>query len=151
MLEAQQLLDWRRKLALNERTERLIQQVRSSEPARRVAGRRGNVTGFFPSRKMGHTVQYASLSNELSAIYLMEYHEDDLLEYWDQPPSFTLRYKTKAGINHGHLHTPDFFVHRRERRRLGGMEAGRRIAAAGREDACAVSTQCIWPMALSAR
>jgi len=31
-----------------------------------------------------------------------------------QPPSFILRYKTKAGTNHGHTHTPDFFVLRRE-------------------------------------
>ncbi|MCI0392572.1 MAG: Mu transposase C-terminal domain-containing protein, partial [Acidobacteria bacterium] len=28
--------------------------------------------------------------------------------------SFTLRYKTKAGANHGHTHTPDFFVLRRD-------------------------------------
>ncbi len=114
MLDEPQLRAWCRKLALDERAERVVRQVRSSEPARRVAGRRGNVTGFFPSRKMGHTVQYESLTNELSAIYLMEYHEDDLWEYWDQPPSFTLRYQTKAGSHHGHLHTPDFFVLRCE-------------------------------------
>ncbi len=63
---------------------------------------------------MGHTIQYESLTNELSAIYLMEYHEVDLIEYWDQPSSFTLRYKTKAGANHGHTHTPDFFVLRHD-------------------------------------
>jgi len=92
----------------------MVQQIRSSEPARRVQGRRGNVRGCFPSLKMGHTIQYESLTNELSAIYLMEYYEDDVWEYWDQPSSFTLRYKTKAGANHGHTHTPDFFVLRRD-------------------------------------
>src|SRR5262245_26162982 len=99
MLNDQQLRDWCRQLHLAENAERMIQQVRSSEPSRRVQGRRGNVRGCFPSRKMGHTIQYESLTNELSAIYLMEYHEDDLIEYWDQPPSFTLRYKTKAGAS----------------------------------------------------
>ncbi len=114
MLDDQQLQDWFRENAFSEKAQIVIRQVRSSDPARRVAGRRGNVTGFFPSRKMGHTIQYESLTNELSAIYLMEYYEDNLWEYWDQPPSFTLRYKTKAGANHGHIHTPDFFVLRRD-------------------------------------
>lgn len=110
MLDDQQLRDWCHRLGLGEKAEQVIHQVRSSEPARRVQGRRGNVRGCFPSRKMGHTIQYESLTNELSAIYLMEYHEEDVWEYWDQPPSFTLRYKTKAGADHGHTHTPDFFV-----------------------------------------
>jgi putative transposase len=114
MLDDQQLQDWRQSLGLSEQAEQVIRQIRSSDPARRVQGRRGNVRGCFPSRKMGHTIQYESLTNELSAIYLMEYYEEDLWEYWDQPPPFTLRYKTKAGANHGHTHTPDFFVLRRE-------------------------------------
>jgi putative transposase len=110
MLNDQQLRDWCQKLDLCENAERVIRQIRSSEPARRVQGRRGNVHGSFPSRKMGHTIQYESLTNELSAIYLMEYYEDGLIEYWDQPSSFILRYRTKDGVNHGHIHTPDFFV-----------------------------------------
>ncbi len=114
MLDDQQLQDWRQRLGLSEQAGQVIRQVRSSDPARRVQGRRGNVRGCFPSRKMGHTIQYESLTNELSAIYLMEYHEEDLWEYWDQPPPFTLRYKTKVGANHGHTHTPDFFVLRRD-------------------------------------
>lgn len=90
MLDDQQLRDWCQRLGLGEKAEQVIRQVRSSEPARRVQGRRGNVRGCSPSRKMGHTIQYESLTNELSAIYLMEYHEEDVWEYWDQPPSFTL-------------------------------------------------------------
>jgi hypothetical protein len=81
MLDDQQLRDWCKRLDLSEKAQILIQQIRSSEPARRVQGRRGNVRGCFPSRKMGHTIQYESLTNELSAIYLMEYYEDDVWEY----------------------------------------------------------------------
>jgi putative transposase len=113
MLDNRQLRDWCKRLGLSEKAEQVICQVRSSEPARRVQGRRGNVRGCFPSRKMGHTIQYESLTNELSAIYLMEYHED-AIEYWDQPPSFTLQYKTKTGATHRHTHTPDFFVLRHD-------------------------------------
>src|SRR5262249_48499447 len=101
-------------LGLGEKAEQVIRQIRSSGTARRVQGRRGSVRGLFPSRKMGRTIQYESLTDELCAIYLMEYHEDDVWEYWDQPTSFSLRYKTKTGANHGHMHTPDFFVLRRD-------------------------------------
>ncbi len=83
MLNDQQLRDWCGRVGLHQNAEQVIRQVRSSDPARRVQGRRGNVRGCFPSRKMGHTIQYESLTNELSAIYLMEYHEEDLWEYWE--------------------------------------------------------------------
>src|SRR5262245_40930233 len=100
MLDDQQLRDWCKRLGLSEKAQILIQQIRSSEPAQRVQSRRENVRNCFPSRKMRHTIQYESLTNELSTIYLMEYYEDDVWEYWDQPSSFTLQYKTKAGANH---------------------------------------------------
>ena len=84
MLDDHELQDWCRRLNLSEKAEHLIRQIRSSEPARRVQGRRGNVRGCFPSCKMGHIIQYESLTNELSAIYLMEYREVDLLELCGQ-------------------------------------------------------------------
>src|SRR5215472_9249242 len=88
MLDDHELQSWRQRLNLSEEAEVMIRQIRSSEPARRVQGRRGNVRGCFPSRKMGHTVQYESLINELSAIYLMEYHEEDLWSIGiNRPPS----------------------------------------------------------------
>lgn len=114
MLDEQALRVWAERLGFAEATIQLIHRIRAAAPARRVQGRRGNVRGCFPSRKMGHTIQYESLGNELSAIYLMEYYETDVLEYWDQPPSFPLRYATKTGVQHGHLHTPDFFVLRED-------------------------------------
>ncbi len=115
MLDEAAFQIWCLRLGLSEAAVQMIQRIRSSAPARRVQGRRGNVCGTFPSRKMGHTVQYESLTNELSAIYLMEYDEAEVQEYWDQPPSFKLQYQTKAGVNHGHWHTPDFFVLRQDR------------------------------------
>lgn len=68
----------------------LLARIRSSGPVRRVQGRAGNVSGFFPSRKMGVAIQFES-SVELGAIYLME-TDESVLEFYDQPHTFKLTY-----------------------------------------------------------
>lgn len=109
MLDEQQFGDWCRKLGLSAKAESVIRQIRSSQPARHVRSGRGNVSGRYPSRKMGVTIQFESHRNELAAIYEME-HSDAVLEYWDQPTAIKLEYKTPAGRAIGVLHTADFFV-----------------------------------------
>jgi putative transposase len=104
---------WCQKLHMSPSTCDLIARIRFSPPARRVQGRAGNVCGTYPSRKMGVTIQFESHTIELGAIYLME-HDEDVEEYYDQPPSFKLRYKTPSGHATTHFHTPDFFVLRRD-------------------------------------
>jgi len=90
----------------------LLARIRSSGPARRVQGRAGNVSGFFPSRKMGVAIQFES-SVELGAIYLME-TDESVLEFYDQPYTFKLKYLDKSGKRlQGHYYTPDFLVLRR--------------------------------------
>ncbi|MDQ3133372.1 MAG: hypothetical protein M3Q76_01010 [Acidobacteriota bacterium] len=54
-----------------------------------MQGRRGNVAGRFPSRKMGVTIQFESHKNELARIRELEY-DPEVLEYYDQPPSIKL-------------------------------------------------------------
>lgn len=85
-----------------------INIIRNSEPSRKVSSGPKNVHGFYSSKKMGLTIQFESHTLELSAIYLMEF-DDDVYEYYDQPPSFTINYKINDR-NHGHKYTPDFFV-----------------------------------------
>ena len=109
MLDADQFHDWARTLGLRPQAEQVIQQIRSSPPARHVRSGRGNVSGRYPSRKMGVTIQFESHRNELAAIYAME-HAPAVVEYWDQPPPIKLTYRTPAGRAIGVLHTPDFFV-----------------------------------------
>ncbi len=109
MLDAEQLLHWCQGLNLTERAESLIQQVRSSAPTRHVQGGRGNVAGRFPSRKMGVTIQFESHKNELARIRELE-HDPEVLEYYDQPPTIKLAYRSAGGRRLGVLHTPDFFV-----------------------------------------
>jgi putative transposase len=86
-----------------------IAKIRSAPPSRRVQGRASNVSGTYPSQKMGLTIQFESHKVELWAIYLME-HDPTVLEFYDQPSSFKIQYTNKSGRKIGHYHTPDFFV-----------------------------------------
>jgi putative transposase len=83
--------------------------VRQSDPARRVSSVKGNVSGRYPSRKMGRTIQFESHRNELAAILLYG-HSPEILEFWDQPCRIKLNYQSKSGKQLGVWHTPDFFV-----------------------------------------
>jgi len=109
MLSEVELTLWYERLRLSAATRRLIGDIRSSEPARRVKAGRSNVCGRYPSRKMGVTIQFESHCVELAAIYQME-HEADVLEYYDQPPPLKLNYASASGRRLGVIHTPDFFV-----------------------------------------
>jgi putative transposase len=100
---------WCQILNLSAVTVESIAKIRSAPPSRRVQGRASNVSGTYPSQKMGLTIQFESHKVELWAIYLME-HDPTVLEYYDQPSCFKIQYTNKAGRKIGHYHTPDFFV-----------------------------------------
>lgn len=103
---------WCNHLKLNEQARKQIEKIRSEEPSRRVGGK-NNVCGRYPSQKMGVTIQFESHRNELGHIYQLEYDED-VLEYYDQPPPIFLDYLSKSGRRNYHKHTPDTFVIRKE-------------------------------------
>ncbi len=63
---------WSQHLRLISETEALIASIRSSPPVRRVSGRAGNITGRYPSPKMGVSIQFESDRVEFWAIYGME-------------------------------------------------------------------------------
>jgi putative transposase len=109
MITSAQLQQYCQELALPSQTAEFLARIRQSDPARRVQGRAGNVSGFYPSRKMGMTIQFESLV-ELGAIYMME-HDPKVFAYYDQPYTFKLRYPNKTGKKmQGHYYTPDFLV-----------------------------------------
>ncbi len=109
MLSQQELSSWYERLRIPAQTRRLIDSIRSCQPARHVQSRRSNVSGRYPSRKMGVTIQFESHRVELAAIYEME-HDAEVLEYYDQPPPLKLNYNSGSGKRLGVIHTPDFFV-----------------------------------------
>src|SRR5258708_12189964 len=100
---------WSRRVGLSETAALMVQQIRAAGPARRVRSGSGNVSGRYPSRKMGCTIQFESHRNELAVILELE-HDQEVLEYYDQPTTIKLRYQSRGGRALGVMHTPDFFV-----------------------------------------
>ena len=109
MLSDSEFNNWCGGLNLSSIARQVIELIRSSEPSRRVGGGRRNVSGRYPSKKMGVTIQFESHKVELPFIYQLE-HDDDVLEFYDQPSSFKLSYQSEDGRNLGFFYTPDFFV-----------------------------------------
>ncbi len=109
MLSEKDFNDWCKECKVVGAARSLIEQIRSSEPSRQLQGRRKNVTGRYPSHKMGFTIQFESHRNELAHIYKLE-QDEDVLEYYDQPPPIEIIYLSKHGRHNRHCYTPDFFV-----------------------------------------
>ena len=82
MLAEQDFAAWAMRIGLSDRTLAVIARIRSSEPSRRVGGGRANVTGRYPSKKMGVTIQFESHRVELPAVFELE-HDKTVLEYYD--------------------------------------------------------------------
>lgn len=108
--------EWADKLNLTDEAKNEVQRVRQSPPARRVSGGKHNVSGRYSSNKMGVTIQFESHKVELPTIYMLEYN-DNVLEYYDQPPQIKLFYyqSNKNNKKMAYLNTPDFFVIEKER------------------------------------
>jgi putative transposase len=109
MLSNIEIEQWYMRLNLSNEAQAVIHQIRTSQPARSVQSFKGNVSGRYPSRKMGVMIQFESHKNELAFIYEYE-HDDDVLEYYDQPPSIKLIYEAVNGRRLGVWHTTDYFV-----------------------------------------
>ncbi len=134
MLSPQEFQQWNLRQKWNQTTIGVIADIRAAPPNRRVKSRAGNVSGRYPSRKMGLTIQFESHTVELAGIYQMEY-DSDVLEYYDQPPSIKLDYKSKTGRNVGVWHTPDFFVLRHEQAGWIELENCQRVRKTSSQDA----------------
>ena len=104
MLTNDDLLLWFQRLAIPAQTRSTIDCIRSSGPSRHV-GRRPieDVSGRYPSRKMGVTIGLKAIGWRLAGVYEME-HDVGVLEYFDQPPSIKLDYASATGKRMGVLH-----------------------------------------------
>ncbi len=111
MLTNEEFSIWCQRNKMSPETEAAIQRIRTSPPSRRVRGRASNVSGRYPSVKMGCSIQFES-QVEFLAIYAME-RDEDVLEYYDQPTRIQLHYRSLSGRKTSPWHTPDFLVIRR--------------------------------------
>src|SRR5438128_2738952 len=96
MLTEQEFAAWATRNGLSDIARSAIARIRSSGPSRRVGGGRANVTGRYPSKKMGVTIQFESHRVELPAIFELEY-DNAVLEYYDQAPAIKLDYRSADG------------------------------------------------------
>lgn len=83
MLTNEEFQAWYETNRMSPETQAYLQRLRTSQPVRHVRSGVSNITGRYPSVKMGRTIQFESFV-ELGAIYLME-RDNDVLEYYDQP------------------------------------------------------------------
>jgi hypothetical protein len=65
MLSEEQFEVWCLQQHLSEQARAIIGRIRSSPPSRLVRGAAGNVSGRYPSQKMGCTMQFESHRGEL--------------------------------------------------------------------------------------
>jgi hypothetical protein len=104
MLSAHELARLCDRLRLSGEARVIVETIRSSPPARRVRSMAGNVSVRYPSRKMGVTIQAESHRVELAGLYEYE-HDQQVLEFYDQPPAINLIYQAKNGRQVGVWHT----------------------------------------------
>lgn len=98
--------------AVSDTAKSVLKQIRLSNPSRTVRSGRSNMSGRFPSRKMGVVIQFESHRNELPHIRILE-DDEDTIEYYDQSIPIKLSYEGANGKRVGVFHTPDFFVIRK--------------------------------------
>jgi putative transposase len=114
MMTKQEYDLWCRQLGIKGKTRKFIDTIRNSQPARAARGGGGSVMGVYPSRLMGHTLQFESHRCELPFIQQMEHGEGDVREIWDQPTTLTLSFKNAHGKKSTVSYVPDFFLCRKE-------------------------------------
>jgi len=87
-----------------------ITAARASEPSRMVgAHARRNSVSFVYSSKMSRTISTESRGPERYLALLLE-HDEEVLEYWDQPPALQLTRTDSNGNCRTFQYTPDFLV-----------------------------------------
>ncbi|OAS13750.1 TnsA endonuclease N-terminal domain-containing protein [Paenibacillus oryzisoli] len=117
MLSKQHFDGWCIENQITEQTKKVIEQIRTSPPVRRVQSGSNNVSGKYPSKKMGQSIQFESHTVELPFIYQLEF-DSDVLEFYCQPSQIRIDY---IGISDGKQkrktfnYTPDYFVIRKDR------------------------------------
>lgn len=109
MLTQEELQAYNERLGLSDRARVEVGAIRTSDPSRAVQSGKANVSARFPSEKMGVTIQAESHKVELAAVYEWE-HDDEVLEFWDQPPSIKVTGEREGRRLPDWRITPDYFV-----------------------------------------
>lgn len=109
MLSHKELIELFNRFDVVEAGRRLVEQIRESQPVRRVGGGGGNTTIRFPSRKMLRTIQAESRTVELPFLIYCEY-DPTVFEIWDQPTYLRRSFESLDGKQRSGSHVPDYLV-----------------------------------------
>ncbi len=109
MLGPAQFHEYTRALQLGDAAIAFLTRIRAGNPIRRVSNAAGNMCGSFASEKMGHTVQWESLTGERPLVLVWEY-DASCLEVWDQSWKLKINYVLPSGKKSGGRTTIDFVV-----------------------------------------
>jgi putative transposase len=77
-------------------TQELLATIRSSPPSRTPGSSYGNEAVWYPSNKMQCIIKAESHKVEF-AFLLQAEHDDDILEFWDQPVRRVGAYRIPVG------------------------------------------------------
>src|SRR5713226_4248610 len=83
-----------RRLKLEKDAQDLLIHIRSSPPSRLPDSRAGNMPIWYPSKKMECIMKAESAKVEFAFLLEAE-HDNDVLEFWDQPPPMPLAYRDR--------------------------------------------------------
>src|SRR5260370_42116716 len=85
-----------RRLKLQKEAQDLLICIRSSPPSCLPDSRAGNMPVWYPSKKMQCIIKAESAKVEFGFLLEAE-HDDEVLEFWDQPPPIELIYHDRRG------------------------------------------------------
>ncbi len=114
IISEQELWEIAGRLGLPAEAKRVVDSILRDSPVRAVRGGPSNVTGSYPSTKMGRMISYESRTAERTVIQDLEM-DDRVLAYFSQPFAIPVRFRARGGRWVNTMHVPDFFVIRRER------------------------------------
>jgi len=97
-----------RRLNVGKDTQDLLATIREAPPVRTPRSNRGNVSVYYPSKKMGVIIKAESHRVEFAFIMEAE-HDGDVLEYYDQAGKMPLAYRDTRGRSQRPWHTADSF------------------------------------------
>ena len=90
-----------RRLNLQKDAQDLLIDIRSSPPSRLPDSRAGNMPVWYPSKKMQCIMKAESAKVEFAFLLEAE-HDDEVLEFWDQPRPLNFRITTGEDISNSH-------------------------------------------------
>jgi len=100
---------WCERLDLSDEAIAVVADIRASAPARRVASTHTSAATRYYSDKMGWALGTESRTIELPVACDMD-NDDDIIEYYDQPPKIWLSYRSPTGRKMAPIETTlDFF------------------------------------------